>query len=417
MKKTVGFLTTFYEWSPQYSLTSVVHDQLVAHVKNGYRTVLFVLESFKDDDKVPKGVEIRKVLPQIILEPYSGMSYPDSIQEDVDKIASALKEHCRDIDFIVAHDWIFIDTYLPYNMGLREAELPAKQFHWIHSAPSPRPDIKDNHHANRYSLPRNSKLVYLNHDKALALAEMYATPLNNVKVVNNSTDPRTFWELDPIVKTMIDKYSLLDADIISVYPVSTPRMVDGKQIDIVIKIHGFLKKLGYKTRLIVPNAHANAEREKNLVKGMQDLAKNQGLTPYEVIFTSTDGHEHGIPRNAVSDLFRLANLFIFPSTSENCSLILLEAMLSGNLLVLNKDCSGMQEFGGESALYFKFGNLDMGTRNYEKALNKPQYLEDIAKIIKSELENNKMFKAGRRARQKYNYDVVFSQIETLYYEQ
>ena len=149
---------------------------------------------------------------------------------------------------------------------------------------------------------------------------------------------------------------------------------------------------------------------------MQDLAKDYGLTPYEVIFTSLEGHEHGIPRSAVSDFFRLSNLFIFPSISENCSLVLLEAMLSGNLCVLNKDTSGFQEFGGDSVLYFKFGNLDMGERNYEKALNKPSYIEDIAKIIKSELENNKMFKANVRARQKHNYDVMFSQIEDAYFE-
>lgn len=416
MKKTVGFLTTFNEWSPQYSLTSVVGDQLTAHVKNGYRTVLFVLESFKDDEKVPKGVEIRKVLPQIILEPYQGLEYPETIMEDVERVSVALKEHGRDLDFIIAHDWIFIDTYLPYNMGLRASELPAKQFHWIHSAPSVRPTLEDNHHASRYTLPRNSKLVYLNHDKALALAEMYDTPLHNVKVVHNSTDPRTFWDLDPFVKEMTNKYDLLSADIISVYPVSTPRMIDGKQVDIVIKIHAYLKKLGYTTRLIIPNAHANAEREKNMIQSMKDLAKDYGLTPYEVIFTSPEGYEHGISRRAVSDFFRLANLFIFPSISENCSLILLEAMLSGNLCVLNKDCSGLQEFGGDSALYFKFGNLDMGQRNYELALNKASYLPDIAKIIKSELENNKMFKINRRARQRHNYDTMFSQIENMYYE-
>lgn len=416
MNKTVGFLTTFYEWSPQYSLTSVVSDQLTAHVKNGYRTILFVLESFKDDDMVPEGVEIRKVLPQIILEPYAGMNYPENYRADVDKISSALKEHGRDLDFIVAHDWIFIDTYLPYNIGLREAELPAKQFHWIHSAPSGRPEIKDNPHANRFNLPRNSKLVYLNHDKALALAEMYGTTLSNVKVVHNSTDPRTFWDLDPFVKEMTDKYDLLSADIITVYPVSSTRMLDGKQIDIVIKLHAYLKQLGYSTRLIVPNAHCNAEREKNLVKQMIELGKDNGLTSYEMLFTSNEGHEHGIPRRAVSDFFRLSNLFIFPTTSENCSLVLLEAMLSGNLCVLNKDCSGLQEFAGDSAIYFKMGNVEMGERNYETALNKPSYLRDIAKIIKSELENNKMFKANVRARQRHNYDVMFSQIENMYYE-
>lgn len=407
-KKKVAIFTTFYEWSSSYSLTSVVHDQLVAHVKNGYTPILFVLESFYDHYKVPEGVEIRAVIPQITLEPYSGIQVPDNYREDVDRVVTALKQHAMDVDVMIAHDIVFIDTYLPYNLALREAELPCKYLHWVHSAPSPRENLENNLHANRYTLPPNSKLVYLNHDKTIALAEMYGTWPRNVKVVPNSRDPRTFWNLSPLVGEMVDKYDLLSADIISVYPVSTPRMIAGKQLNVVIKIHECLQKLGYSTRLIVPNAHANGESEKELVKSLQSP---------NVIFTSTMGeeYEHGVPSNVVSDLFRLSNIFIFPSISENCSLVLLEAMLAGNLLVLNKDCSGLQEFGGNNALYFKFGNLDMGTRNEEQALKNEAYFRDIALIIKSEFESNTALQAKRRTLKEFNYDVIFDKIEELYY--
>lgn len=409
MKKQTGIFTTFANFDTAYSLVSVVRDQLVSHVKNGYTPILFVLEDFIDEDKVPEGVEIRKIVPRIILEPYQGVNVPECVKEDVAKIKEALIEHAKDIEIMLTHDIIFIDTYLPYNIGLREAELSCKFFHWIHSAPSPRQEFKNNLHANRYTLPANSKLVYLNNDKTIHLAEMYGTYLKNVKVIHNSRDPRTFWDLDPFVSNLIDKYDLLSKDIISIYPVSTPRMVAGKQIDVVIKIHKALRALGYKTALIVPNAHANAEEHKK-------LAQERAST--DVIFTSLqdDKYEHGVSSKIVSDLFRLSNVFIFPSISENCSLVLLEAMLSGNLLVLNRDCSGLQEFGGNNAIYLKFGNIDMGIRNEEDALNKDEYLTDVAKIIKSEFENNKALKAKSLAFQKFNYDTIFSKIEELYYE-
>lgn len=410
MRKTIGIFTTFYNFDTAYSLVSVVSDQLTAHVKRGYKPVLFVLESFNDDYKVPKGVEIRKVIPQIILEPYQGLHVPDNWKDDVERIAKAIKEHAADIDVMICHDIVFIDTYLPYNIALRQAELGCRFLHWIHSAPSPRPSLDNNLHANRYTLPPNSKLVYLNNDKTIALAEMYGTYLHNVRVVNNSRDPRTFWELDPFVVGLIDKYDLLSADIISVYPLSTPRAFDGKQLHIVIKIHEELRKLGYKTKLIVPNAHANADKEK------------QSIAPYaskDVIFTSLEGKEYelGVSSKIVSDLFRLSNVFVFPSISENCSLVLLEAMLSGNLLVLNRDCSGLQEFGGKNAIYIRFGNLDMGTRNEELALKREEYLRDIALIIKAEFENSKPLQAKRRALREFNYDRIFDSIESLYYEQ
>lgn len=406
--KKVGIFTTFYNFDVGYSLVSVVRDQLIAHVNRGYKPVLFVLESFMDDDKVPVGVEVRKIVPQIILEPYAGLSVPETVKEDVAKVVDALQTHASDIDIMLAHDIVFIDTFLPYNIAFREAGLPCRYFHWIHSAPSPRPNLDNNLHANRYTLPPNSKLIYLNNDKTIALAEMYGTYAMNVRVIHNSRDVRTFWNLDPFVVRMIDKYDLLSCDIISVYPLSTTRMIGGKQLNVVIKIHEHLRKLGYKTKLIVPNAHANGEREKEEIK--------KWSSP-DVIFTSSEGveFEHGVSSKIVSDFFRLSNIFIFPSISENCSLVLLEAMLSGNLLVLNKDCSGLQEFGGENALYFKFGNLDMGIRNEEDALKRDEYYRDIALIIRSEFEVSKPLKAKRDAFKRFNYDTIFDKIESLYY--
>lgn len=406
-KYKVGIFTTFYNYERSYSIVSVVHDQLCAHIRNGYEVVLFVLENFADDAEVPDGVEIRKVVPQITLEPYKGLEYPDTIEQDVAKVVTALKKNAQDIDIMLTHDIIFIDTYLPYNMALRRAQLPCRYFHWIHSAPSPRPSLEDNHHANRYTLPPNSKLVYLNNDKAQALAEMYGTYIRNVRVIPNSRDPRTFWDVDEVTATIVDKVNLLEADVISVYPVSTPRMVDGKQIDVVIKIHQALQSLGLKTKLIIPNAHANGEREKQLVRERQSN---------DVFFTSQLGYEHGVPQEVVSNLFRLSNVFIFPSISENCSLILLEAMLSGNLLILNQDCSGMKEFGQDHALFFKFGNVDMGIRNEEVALQDNRYLLDIAKVIRAELHASRPLKAKRYALQKHNIDTMFDKIENLYYE-
>ena len=409
-KPKVGIFTTFNSFDPAYSLVAVVQDQLAAHIIAGYTPVLFVLESFSDHKKVPVGVEVRAVIPQITLEPYQGMSYPDTWQEDAAQVAEALREHASDIEVLITHDIIFIDTYLPYNIGLRQAELKAKQFHWVHSAPSPRPVIEDNPHANRYTLPPNSKIVYLNHDKKVAVAEMYGVFPKDVRVIPNSRDPRLFWGLDNVTSQIIVETDLLKSDFVSVYPVSTPRMVDGKQIDVVIKIHEALRALGHTTTLIVPNAHANAAAEKKEVEYRHSE---------HVFFTSKLGadYESGVPSEVVSNLFRLSNLFIFPSISENCSLVLLEAMLAGNILVLNKDCSGLQEFGQDNALYFPFGGLDMGQRRYENALINPQYYQDIAKIIVSEFEQNRALKAKRRALQAHSLEAVFTKIENLYYEQ
>lgn len=412
--KKVGIFTTFYSIDPGYSLCAVVLDQLRGLVKNGYEPVLFVLPSFNDEDKVPKGVEIRKVIPQIILEPYKGLEYPDKIDEDVDKVKNMLLKNMADIDELIVHDVFFIDSYLPYNIALRESSqsLKLRIWAWTHSAPSTRPVIEDNPHANRFNLPPKTKLVYLNHDKANDLAEMYGTFLKEVRVIPNSRDPRSFWGLDPFVVKLIDKYDILSSDITTVYPLSTPRMMSGKGLDKVIKIHGKLQGLGYKTRLVVCNAHANADRDKTAIANAQIYSIEQGMESGTLVFTSSEGEEYesGVDQKIVSDLFRISNVFIFPTVSENSSLVLLEAMLSGNLLVLNKKVGTLLEHAKESALYFDFDYRDKKEEN-------ERYYEDLAKIIGSQFDSNKSLQAKRIALQSHNYDSVFKNIEKLFYEE
>lgn len=404
----IGIYTTFLDFDASYSLTSVVRDQLIACVKK-YDTILFVLPGFKDDHLVPKGVEIRKVVPQLILEPYKELGYPDHWKEDVKKVKEMLEKNAKDIDSMICHDIFFIDTYLPYNIGIREADLKCKIFAWTHSAPSQRPELEDNPHANRFTMPPRAKLVYLNHTQTNDLAEMYGAWLKDVRVVHNSRDPRTFWNLDPFVIKLIDKYQLFEKDIISIYPLSTPRMITGKGLDKAIKLHAKLQELGYKTALIVPNAHANAEREQRTVNQTIFWANENGLD--DLIFTSLEGkeYEQGISFNIVSDLFRISNVFVFPTTSENCSLVLLEAMLSGNLCVLNKNVPSLREFGGDNSLYFDFNFRDKDNENY--------YL-DLAKILASEFEINKSLQVKRKIMQKFNFDNIFKkQIEPLFFEE
>lgn len=407
----VGIMSTFYRIDNAYSLCSVVIDQLKALVAHGHMPVLFTLPMFKDEGLVPAGVEIRKIVPQIILEPYKGLNFPDYYKEDVAKVKSSLEKNMQDITHLICHDIFFIDTYLPYNIALRESNLTCRIFAWTHSAPSTRPSLDNNPHSNRYTLPLRTKLVYLNHDKVTALAEMYGAWNNDVRVVHNSRDPRTFWNLDPLVEKLIEQYKLFEADIISVYPLSTPRMISGKGLDKVIKLHAKLKELGYKTRLIVCNAHANAQPDQRLISETQIWASGLNIEHHELIFTSLQGKEYelGVSPKVVSDLFRISNIFIFPTSSENSSLVLLEAMLSGNLLVLNEAVGTLREHAGDSALYVNFDYRESKEKNEE-------YYLDLAKILAAQFEVNKSLQVKRKALKEFNYDAIYQQIERVLYE-
>lgn len=414
--KKIGVLTTFYNLDPAYSLASIVIDQLKMLSKNGYNPVFLVHDNFEGN--VPEGVEVRKIVPRFKLVDYAATStLADDFDSQVGAVVKALEENCQDIDVMITHDIIFQGWFLPYNAGIRKANLKCKWLHWIHSAPSPRQNDLKYPFDLQYTIPPNSKLVYLNHTDVIRTAEMYGAWPKDVRVVHNPKDPRTFWNLHPLTSELIDQYGLLNKEVVSIYPLSTPRMISGKGVDKAIRLMGKIKKLGKKVCLVVCNAHANADKDKDLVRQMTKYGIEQGLDYTDLIFTSfhdTPKWEHGVPPQVISELFRLSNVFIFPSYSENCSLVMLEAALSKNLLVLNEDFPPMKDFFQEQALYFRFGSLIQRT-DYN---DEDKWYEDVAKIILSEIKENKLINSFTKMKQQFNLDYIFKeQIEPLFFEQ
>ena len=162
-KPRIGVLTTFYSFDNSYSLCSVVESQLISLVKYGYETTLYVHDNFKDDDKVPAGVHIKKTVPRFLLEDYTAhQEVNGAFQVQVDTAYNAFKT--IDEDIVIEHDLLLQGWFLPYCVALHKlaAESKIKWFHWIHSVPNMMPKGLEYPHNLRYKLPKNSKLVYLN---------------------------------------------------------------------------------------------------------------------------------------------------------------------------------------------------------------------------------------------------------------
>lgn len=409
----IGIFTTFYNMSPQFSLVTVVKQQLIALAKYGYQPVLFVLENFDDDSDVPEGVEVRKVLPQIILEPYGSRDL-SNLEEDAERVRVALEEHMADIDVCLTHDIIFINTYLPYNIGMRralEGKLGAlKWLHWMHSGPS-FANLDGSVWDNLRTLPPNSFLIYMNYTDAIRAAEMYNTMPRNVRTIFNPMDIRDLYNFHPLTRKLIDYYDLMSPDVLAVYPLSSTRMdTAGKQLSKAIRIMAEIKKRGKTIRFVIPNAHANADREKRTIRRMYEIAREFGMEDRELIFTSlfdVPNNELGVPHKVVQDLFQLSNVFLFPSYSENCPLILLEAMAGKNVLVLNQDFPAMKDFGQENAMYFRFSSTVAPNPDFPGG--EENYYRDVAILVLSELDQNKAIKAQTKIRKEFNVDYIFKQ--------
>ena len=377
---TVGILTTFSSWSDTYSLVHIVDSQIRMLKKNGYEVVLFVNEDFSG--KHPD-CEIRKSVPVFTYENYSSVSaVPDYL---VEKLKVAFEDILKDIDICFTHDFILQDAFLPHNLAIRKVNLPILWRHWIHSQPN---GVKVG------NIPQGHKVVFLNYSDRLAVAERYSTWMENVDIVYNTIEPHEF-KVDNITEKASEIFNGKEVRI--AYAFCTTRM-GAKGVDKLLKLAGKIKNNGQSVGVCLMNSNANAEREKNSIRSMMELAEKYGLTTNDVVFTSTldPSYELGIPHNVTRNIFSLSNLFIFPTIAECCSLVLLEAMSAGNLLVLNGDIDSMKEFGGfDSALYMKFGSIWNKT-NYS---NEDSYYNDWAKIIIRQLHSDMPVRARERAKQ------------------
>lgn len=282
-----------------------------------------------------------------------------------------------------------------------------KWLHWMHSGPSFRP-LDGSPWDNLVTLPRNSRLIYMNYTDAIRAAEMYHVLPKDVRTIYNPMDIRELYEFHPVTRAIIEANDLMNPEFLCVYPLSSTRMdATGKQLSKVIWIMGEIKKQGRSVALVVPNAHANADNEKKEIERMYELAYNKGLERRELVFTSlheSPTYELGVPHEVVRDLFTLGNLFIFPSYSENCPLVLLEAMAGKNILVLNQDFPAMRDFGQEHALYFRFSSTVGPNPEFPGGLD--NYYKDVATLIISEYGQNKAIQAQTRLRREFNLDAI-----------
>ncbi len=422
LKRKIAILACLSSLVPTYSIAGVVHDQLRMFKDAGEDVVFITTDDFHEQEKVPEGIEIR-YYPR-----YKGKL--DEIdkaefEQYVFEVSSILKIHLEDCTTCIEHDLLFIDSFLPINWAMRAVGdmLPKlKWLHWIHSAPSRRKNLEYPWSGNFMSMP-NSNIIYLNHTDIPRIAAMFDCPENEIQIVHNMVDPSSLFKFHPVTKELINKHNLYDADFICVYPT---RMVGAKQPDKAVKLLAHLRNLGYKVKFVICNSWSNADQEKDYIS----LLKQGPLQDDELIITSQfdsqwckdNKHdiELGVPKDVVIDLMRISDIFILPSVSEACSMIMLEAGLCKNLMVLNEDLWSLHEFGGqkiegqtsERALYMQFGSLTRKITNYLPS--EEDWFHQHALLLERTLKQNQAINFFRNIRKRHNPKWVYlNQIKPL----
>ena len=374
----VAIFHPFTNFADNYSLSHVVQEQMMALVENGVDVCFITHKAFKE--KTPEGVDVLAILTPNREEVYEGVKF-----------------FMEDFDYVLTHDVVYIDSYKEYDMAIRRLakEFPdVKWLHWIHSAPRPT--------EKRKPIP-NSTYIGMNYTDLHLLAEQLQVPVAHCRVIYNPVSPDVFFEWHQFTRQLVKKHDLLDCDVLVVYPLDTGRFAS-KGGHKIMKLIEKMRQKGKNAKVVFVNAAANEEGRRRLVESL--------ATDY-AIFTSFEDkkYEVVVPRRVVRELMQIANVFPLLSDSEGCSLTMIEAGLSGLLVILNEDFPPMREFGEiDHVFYMKTGSTRC-TTEYE---NEDAYYSDWANNVISELENNKALRFKRKMLNRFNRQFIWkNQLEPL----
>lgn len=412
----IAILTNFDNFRSGYSLTGIVRDQWSMLTAFGHEVTIFVNQGCDVPEGLPASVAT--VIPKGHLIDYGvDPAYPscDSLTDEHEKLAErvqlCLERYLKDYDLIVTHDWVFTGWNLPYCAGMKAAmeNLPgARWLHWIHSHPL---IVQDWHVFGRYG--KNSKLIFPTTINRQFIVDQFLSDLDDVRIIPHIKDPRSFMRLRPDTIEFINAYPhILQSDIVQVYPIGTDRLV-AKGLRELILLFAGMKKMKRRVCLIVPNSWATQRKDgRDSLDIYKRTAERNGLRwGRDVIITSefkSPTYEIGIPIEMVADLFRLSNLFIFPTLVESFGLILVEALMSGGILtVANRNVDSFFEVTNGTGMFAEFPSYRTSNDYDYQGVGERVYFEKLSKQIVAVLESENGIMGATRAIQRYNWNNVY----------
>jgi len=393
----IAIITHFNRCPDSFSPGKAVKNQIKILRSYGHEVVFFTQEG----STLNIGCEMRPVVPKFKRQ-------KNIVNEEIKaKFIDVLRQELTDdFDLAITHDF-YIDDCITYREAVRECGVPIKWLHWARSGVG-RPI--------NYKMD-NARYVYMNYADVGRFANRIGVSKDLVRVVFNEKDPSLMFRWNPVTKMISDRMRLWEKDVIQVYPICTTRM-DAKGMNSVIRVFAQLKNAGKNVALVICNS--NGRKRVKEIDSKLEFAESLGLVrDKDICFTSTFANEEykiesEVPHEVVSQLFGVSNLFVFPTSAEVCSNVLLEASMSKNLIVLNSDLPSLFDFADKnSVLSHPFTSAhSIHYSGRDDASNMT-----LAKQIIGQLESNKADKQFRHVWSVHNIHSIYREmLEPILFE-
>lgn len=365
------------------------------------------------EDSIFASVETKRLTSVII----DGTTVDEQFEADVDLLYEEMKDILAEDSTVFTHDLIFLPDYVKLNVACRRLaeEHPSVQWiHLIHSATAPGSLIKERAmFGEKYSELLNSKfpnsiVIYPNAYDIPRVAQNYSYEENEIIEVPHSTDPVE--GMSRIVQRLYNELKLWEPEVLMVYPLRLDR---GKYAEADIYIMAGCKANNMTSHVVFCDFQSTGDDKVVYREDLKRLAESLDVADRVTFLSEFDeSASMEVPHSVVLELFTLSNVFALPSKSETYSLIAQEAMLKGNLCLLNQDFAPFRQIYGKNALYKQFSGANIGINGLDGEINTThdpieEYYRSIASNIKYYLENEKVIRAKTWVRTQRNPDSVF----------
>jgi glycosyltransferase involved in cell wall biosynthesis len=272
-------------------------------------------------------------------------------------IGEKLSTLAADSDFIIVHNAFTLHFCLPLTAAMWElaARKPAGNvIAWCHDLawtnPLYQPAMHDGYPWDLLRVPApNVRYVMVSDERKHELLRIWGNFRGPVSVIPNGIDTRSFLRLSDSTWEIVERFRLLERDLVLLLPV---RITRRKNIELAIEVVATLKERGLDVCFIVSGPVAPHHPGKSDVYLTQLMARRAELGLQDQVVFLSNELGHNLDDSTVSELYCVADALLFPSAQEGFGLPILEAGLS-RVPAIVSDIPIFDEVGGEDV--WKFG--------------------------------------------------------------
>jgi glycosyltransferase involved in cell wall biosynthesis len=327
----------------------------------------------------------------------AGGSVTPNFEHLKDEILGDLRAALNPCDLVIVHNAMTMHKNLALTAALYQlaAEKSSAYIAWCHDfAWLDELYIPELHPGFPWDLLRNPwpnvKYVVVSQHRGAMIANLLGLPEAEISVITPGVDMGEFLGLSPLVINLIEKLDLLRAIPLMLLPARVTRR---KNIEFAIRVTACLQPHCPRPTLVVtgpPGPH----NPKNLayLEALNKMKAELGLQE-RVLFLyeqGSPGHHLELPYSAVSELYRISDLLLFPSQREGFGIPALEAGLA-RLPVFAASIPAMHESMGDHATFFDpDGDPEL-----------------VANLIQSFLNNSHAYQLRRQTIDHYSWQSIF----------